>query len=70
MKLEAILDSLPPSKLAKLSAFVGTLLDPDCEPEEVRAIMDLSNAAYAAGERNCGEAFTEQYFDAVIEIGA
>jgi hypothetical protein len=64
--LDRIMDSLPPLTLAKLAVSIQSALEPGTEAEETRAISELSNAAFDAGIRNCGDDFAEMYFDAVI----
>ncbi len=67
MKLDKALDSIKPGKLAKIAAYISSLIDPEVDADEFMALQDISNAAYDAGMRNQGEDFIPVYFDAVAE---
>ena len=57
------MDSITPVNLAKISAMIGSLIGPDTDAMEFKALQDLSNAAFDAGQRNCGMDFVMMFFN-------
>jgi hypothetical protein len=64
MNINQILDRMTPKTLAELSVLVSKVIG---ENEDFEQIHKLSNLIFDAGVRNCGDEFTEDYFEAIIK---
>jgi len=69
-QIDRMMDSITPQTLAKLTTYISHLIGPDTDPLEFKALQDLSNAAFDAGQRNCGMDFVVMFFDQEAEVNA
>ena len=67
-KLDKMLDNVRPDKLAKIAAYISSLIDTESDEDEFKTLSSISNAAFNAGDRNQGDEFVPVYFDAVIAV--
>jgi len=67
--MEELIKNLTPETLARLTAAIGELLNPEMDQTDFAIVNTISNKVFDIGTEKAGIDFHAKYFDAVAAIG-